>query len=596
MPQILYLAFCNSPTHPLPTLSREAEKVHGILIDRALRTEDFTVIVKQNVSVEIINQDLKEYGDRMALFHFSGHAGRDHLGLYAEDANAKGIAMQLGEIAKKGDLKLVVLNGCSTLGQVVDLETAGVPAVVATNAPVEDSSATEFSIRFFANLSDKRMTIREAYEDALGPAQTATPADLRAAGRNQPQPQKDSPVWDCIGETHINPLPVRTTSAGDGAFSPNDKLTEELFEILLKAGNASIADLDRKAEQEYVETGDKQTLIVNVLPNPVGSHLQKLLCPTGEEEKLEGWDKMTLRRLEQMGWLYHTTVELLGWIMLSQLWELRLDGEIGQLPDDLNQEIRTFFHLTAKERREFDYVPFIRKIRQFFDSLHEGNGIAYFVEELSHLKEVAKEDHPFARACDHLLHLHRQAQNKRIREADIPDLCRVAEDQLCHFFSQLGFLHRYELASIKDIDIQRYRHERKARFNHKMVPLMRAIGVLEEQNYLFDDFIDNRGVALLKWKNKPRKPVNQHKKQFEGGEVDYLNLSPFLFDKNAFGPADKGNLLAFEQYLPGNKTYSFKNVKKPYFEDEQVEVRAEGDFEVVHLQLEAFRKNILGEE
>lgn len=593
--KVIYLAFANDQLAPLPTLQREDDGVFSALVNRALKGH-FFIHRESYTTREKINQYLGKYEEGLVVFLYSGHADRDALLLGGEEANAKGIAYQLGQSAQKGALKLVVLNGCSTAGQVEALLHAGVPAVVATHAPVGDYSATEFSLHFFQCLGEKRLSIRQAFEQALGPAQTVTKQDLGVSGKeprglgSRNLSGERQPLWELFFKTpealDINPLPIAPAAGPFTSFVPNEQLTCTLFNSLWEAGNRDIRNLKEKEEDgEYVEVGDKQTAIVNVLPYPIAIHLQKLLCPVEQEN--EGWDKVSLRRLEQTGLVFYTALEFLAFVMLSELWDLRLKGLFSELPSPLARQLHSFFYLSPEERKAYAHLPLIRAIREFQESLAEKEGFEAFVEELKLLKGLIVEGQPFAAACGYLANLRQQAVAGNIREQDVPDMCEEAEEMLCHFFSPLGFLHRYTLTSIQSIDVQKYRHSAAAVFSHEVVKLMRAFGKPEQQHYLLSRFFDNRGVVLLKGKAQV---VDQSKKLFQGDGLHFLNLSPFVIDRNAFETnTDLSNLLFFQYCRQPDKSYRFLNVKRPESEKDNLAIFQEGPFEAVFRQLEAFR-------
>jgi hypothetical protein len=112
------------------------------------------------------------YRDRVAVFHFGGHAGDGELLFESPEGaprtvHAAGLARFLGE--QRG-LALVFLNGCSTQGQVRGLLAAGVPAVVATSQDILDSVATELSARFYQALASGA-PLRAAFEKATAAVQ-----------------------------------------------------------------------------------------------------------------------------------------------------------------------------------------------------------------------------------------------------------------------------------------------------------------------------------------------------------------------------------------------------------------------------------------
>lgn len=599
---VIFLAYANSQTDPLPSLAEEDDGVFSTLVNRALKG-DFFIHRDAYTTLDKLNEYLEVYAERLAVFHYSGHADNDTIHLVGDQANAKGIAHQLGASAKAGHLKIVVLNGCSTSGQVAGLLAAGVPVVIATSAPVGDKSATAFSQRFYRGLSEKRLSIRAAFEDALGPAQTATSVDLQLADIPRGigmmnEEAEDRSLWGIYTNEPAlldeNPIPYRKSPSTKGNYLPNELLTATLFETLYQAKNREIVNLYLAEEEgEYVELGEKQTTIVNVLPFPIATHLQKLLCPV--EQDNEGFDKVGLRRLEQTGLVFHATTELMTYILLAQLWELRLNEEMDTLAEDLERELRAYFYLSADERRSYDHLLLMKSLRLFMDNHNDGQGIKYFVDELSTLKELMRVDHPFSQACNFLTHLHQQAVAGKITEADIPLFCQEGEEHLCHFFRELGFLHRYTLASVQDIDIERYRHQTKGQtiFNHKIVKLMRAFGRQEHLYYMLSDFLHNRGVVLLKGRVKV---ADARTRRFTAEALDFLNLSPFVIDRNAFEiNTDLSNLLFFEAYRAGTEIYSYKNVKRPTSRRDRLEVAPDGPFAAVKMQLEAFRKTILNE-
>lgn len=600
---VIFLAFANSQTDPLPSLTEEDDGIFSTLVNRALKG-DFFIHRDAFTTLEKLNDYLGIYGDRLAVFHYSGHADNGTVHLVNDAANAGGIARQLGASAQAGHLKMVLLNGCSTAGQVAALLAAKVPVVIATSAPVGDKSATAFSLRFYRALSEKRLSIRQAFEEALGPAQTATAADLQldtiARGiALEAEATADEPLWGLYALDPAlledNPLPVRKNNASVGQYIPNEALTKSLFETLYQARNREVVNLyEAEAEGEYVELGEKQTTLINVLPFPIATHLQKLLCPVEQEN--EGFDKVSRQRLEQTGLLYHATTELMTYILLAQLWELRLNEQLEQIPAELEKELRTYFYLGATERRAYDHLQLIRAIRTFLDNLNNGKGIDYFVNELSSLKQLMAPDHAFSQACNFLTHLHQQAVAGKLDEQDIPLFCQEGEEHLCAFFQQLGFLHRYTLASVQNIDIQRYRHQKKGQtiFNHKIVKLMRAFGKQEHLYYLLSDFLQNRGVVLLKGQVKV---FDARTRRFTAEKLEFLNLSPFVIDRNAFeSNTDLSNLLFFEHFRAGPELYFYKNVKRPDSQRDRLEIDPEGPFAAVSLQLEAFRQTILNEQ
>jgi hypothetical protein len=127
--------------------------------------------------LEAITNALNAHRHQIAIVHYAGHADEGRLMLEAAlgsaggAAHAEGLAGLLG--GQRG-LKLVFLNGCSTLPQVDLLLGAGVPAVIATSRAINDAVARDFAITFYEALTvgrqakaiRKGQSIAEAFASA----------------------------------------------------------------------------------------------------------------------------------------------------------------------------------------------------------------------------------------------------------------------------------------------------------------------------------------------------------------------------------------------------------------------------------------------
>lgn len=93
----------------------------------------------------------ERYRNRIAIFHFAGHANEDLLMLESAAGglvrfHAEGLAQFLGE--QRG-LQLVFLNGCSTDAQVDGLLRANCSAVIGTSRSIDDEVAMAFAAAFY---------------------------------------------------------------------------------------------------------------------------------------------------------------------------------------------------------------------------------------------------------------------------------------------------------------------------------------------------------------------------------------------------------------------------------------------------------------
>ena len=176
---VVLFAFANDREDPslyLRNLPEEQRRVREALT-AAERSGLCEIVPRSNATAaEVLDVFLDaRYRDRVAIFHFGGHAGSGELLFESPEGtprtvHAAGLARFLGE--QRG-LALVFLNGCSTQAQVQGLLAAGVLAVVATSQDILDSVATELSARFYQALASGA-PLRAAFEEATAAVQALT--------------------------------------------------------------------------------------------------------------------------------------------------------------------------------------------------------------------------------------------------------------------------------------------------------------------------------------------------------------------------------------------------------------------------------------
>ena len=178
------------PGASCPPLHEEVSRLDALF--RGLKGRGIDYLHLPYAKLEGISRALLEHRHRIAIFHYAGHADEGRLmlekalGSADGSAHAEGLAGLLG--GQRG-LKLVFLNGCSTLPQVDLLLGAGVPAVIATSRAINDLVARDFAITFYEALtvgreSDgirKGQSIAEAFasaEDFVKARYSASPEAL----------------------------------------------------------------------------------------------------------------------------------------------------------------------------------------------------------------------------------------------------------------------------------------------------------------------------------------------------------------------------------------------------------------------------------
>lgn len=169
---VIFLAFANDKQETgafLRNLTQERNGIRDALLP-AQEEKLCDVVLEPDVTIDriISNFQNKHYRDRIAVFHYGGHADSYQLLLEnykgeREDADSKGLVSFL---AKQKGLQLIFLNGCCSQQQALDLIEAGLPAVVGTSQKIDDGVATKLSLRFYQGLA-AGLGIERAWVEAI---------------------------------------------------------------------------------------------------------------------------------------------------------------------------------------------------------------------------------------------------------------------------------------------------------------------------------------------------------------------------------------------------------------------------------------------
>ncbi|MCB0633628.1 MAG: CHAT domain-containing protein [Saprospiraceae bacterium] len=569
---VLFFAYAQDKNDPLPALREEDDRVNQFLTPRALQNH-FIVHRDSYTTREKIKEFLILYANHLCIFSYSGHAGKDRLFLGTDEAAAAGLAQLLGRCS---NLKLVVLNGCSTSGQVQLLLEHGIRVVVATNAPVGDQKAKDFAIAFYQALSQGDQ-VMAAFDAGIGAVELSSKIEKidRGFGFIE-ESRQDEPVWG-IYYQHKEDIEYRLSEEKrkpqNISFQPNTHLVATLITQLEDYSEDLMILAAREKKGKWVNPAKKRVAMLNCLPAPVAEHLRKLISPIFEPT--EGYDKLSMLRLRQMSTTFIVMMELLSFTMLAQLWELFLKGRQLQVPPLSRQVIRTFLQRGGTGTNGYDFIQLIEAVKKIFASDTSSTGVDFFVPELQQIDTLTREDDVFLSSHFFLTTLYQRLEAEAIFEDEVPELCMQAEEALSTIFAELNFIARYTLASISDIDIQKYRHTPTPSFRHNIVRLIDLLGGLDRSDLVLERFTDNRSILLVK-------------EEGSGGQFAELNLSPFIIDKNAFEQEEVSqevsDIYFFKHFDPHRNDYVFYRVYKP---EETLRASAQ-EYPIVFEQLNAF--------
>ena len=523
---IIYLAFANDKDNPLKSLEEEEK---GIREELRSREEDnhFEVEHDSFATREVIARRLADFKNDLYIFHYSGHADEAGLETAGEKTLSEGIAGLLGDCPR---LRLVVLNGCSTRKQVDLLLEKGVPAVVATHAPIKDPKAKEFGITFYHELADFK-PFKEAFNTAIDTVKTMEGSEEVEAHRSirlRPQDQiDDSKLWGLFhGEEERavdKKLPEKIKPPEDD-FEPN----EELVRILIDAVEAYVPIIKKLQDEEknspvpIDHSGRKRVEMIKSLPYPVGELLRSLLAEsTDMDENI--YAKPSRDRLLLLINLHDNLMETIAYVVMATLWDAVNNEELKEIPAEIKKQLTQFLVVPSAKRSADTYFPVIRQALALLK-----DKASCLMEELIDQSELFQEDQPFYRASSGISDIKAKGDFREMDHSEISFLCLETEKQLTRMFEQVGFLARYKLISVKGIDVFKHRGIPQAAYIHNVLRLVVNSSDKDKQLIFYQGHFDTKSVFLVQKEQMEQEAASTH----TIGKA--LNLTPFIIDEHAF--------------------------------------------------------------
>lgn len=536
-PPVIFLAFANDQDAHLPLLEAERKAIKGHLIPLA-NEQYFQLFDESSTTITDLIRYLSDFNDRVAIFHYGGHAESDKIILTDGHADSSGVAQAL---ALQDQLKLVFLNGCSTYEQVRELLALGIDAVIATTVPVGDNSAKEFADVFYKALVTQH-SLEEAFRLSAANYLIKKGENVgiyRGQGIDRPEGDENLPWglyvkeeeaaslgWKIPRESATS-LIVRGAGYRYQAETVNQKIIETLANAIAPYSD-TVRDLTENAKRRgrAPKIRDLRVAVIDSFPTPLGTHLRKLILS----------EEISTERLRRIVNVYLVATELLAYILLSQVWnEIRKKPDL-EIPSDQLEYLRAFLTLDGDTVHNYDYVQLIRALGDIYESLD----IPYFISEFADFRTAFYQDESLQQAYQFLEEM-RVELSATVTADEIESFCVQAEDHLCKLFKHLGFSAKYKLVTIKSIEMHKERFESPS-YRHNMVILDRitaAFGVLDEI-LPSDSYTENDSVVLV--------PT-------EDTLSPYLNLSPFIVDENALSRQQNSKIFFYRYRSEGNFYY-----------------------------------------
>ncbi|MFN8349358.1 MAG: CHAT domain-containing protein [Spirosomataceae bacterium] len=581
----LLLCFSNSPTAPLATLTDEDRTLFDILSPREARGH-FKIVRESYATAESVIQRLETYQQTITVFHFAGHAGKE--GLLLDDAWARvgGLAALL---ARCPNLKFICLNGCATHTLVKTLLEQPIKAgIVATQAAVGDTQASQFSTYLYKYLNNQ-YSLSEAVQRAKEALNVFTETRLQTRGLGEEIGPLDAENWVFItpsSEAEHWSLPTHSQRQSND-YVPNKRLIESTFSALQQYD----ATLLRRFEDEalgdpVIDDKIKSKLIIESLSYPLAEPLRRILCPpiTRPEDLTPKPDKSRIHAYQN---LFDSVISLLISTLLAQIRDLYLQTPREQIQiSDLPLTILKGY--LKGERTAF------QTILQTMREILKANQIPYYVEELETL--VSRYYDPNAKtladSLDFFVDLKARFPyrgDQTVNDVDCLNICEIGEENLSHIAENSGFWVRYNLESYKNIRVIKY-FRKPPQYKHERVRLKSSLVDSGADTTMF--YREDRTPSAMLWESQS---VLLVKSALEVGKIEYLNLSPFILDKNVFAKRSDNvfDLHIFESYSSVEKTLIYRRIGRPGDEPLRIQIQAndrqtEADFGVLREQFNTF--------
>ncbi|MBK8704636.1 MAG: hypothetical protein IPN33_14230 [Saprospiraceae bacterium] len=258
---VILLTYCNQPSAYLQNLSPEVLAIKDRLAGQAV-SDYFKIEIEPIDSPVDITNRLTNYKDELVFFSYSGHAAEEEILL--SGGAVHGFSM-MELLAQCPNLKMVLLNGCSTALLAQKAASWVFPSSSAPIAACPDLDAKEFAIRLFEQLRD-RETVRRAYDFAKPASRINNPDNADRAGRQDPQAAPAGELWDCFANEDalldknlfkLCYLPAQVSFANERAGVP------KVFVIHNEIGRTIYKDILERAPLEDIASGSISSAFIN---------------------------------------------------------------------------------------------------------------------------------------------------------------------------------------------------------------------------------------------------------------------------------------------------------------------------------------------
>ncbi len=567
---VIFLAFANSSTSPLLQLTKEDDALYQTLHERAVNQHHFHLHRDSHTTLDKLRFYLTEFQDRVFLFHYAGHADSEKLFLKSGSANSGGLAEMLAEQSR---LKLVFLNGCSTQAQVAYLLELGVPAVIATSAPIDDEQAGRFAVWFYRALHAGN-NLQEAYDQAASylRASGAGVEHRSLYGFEEAESAQNAVHWGLYtqeGSSKVlewklpsSRLDLNYLLKQQLSNKPYEEVNDHIILPLFKAIQQHHPHISLPEDEDgHPDELKIQDLIIENFPLPIGEQIRKLFANTEEMFSL------SLARLHQLIRSYEVSSKFLCYLLLSYLWDQIHQQKKIEISDYQQNELNLFFHLDGEVYQRFDFIALAQVVLSIFYE----NNVPLFVEEFQGIYVEMKKDGSFWESYLFLQKVRSHLAANRVLAQDLEEFCRQGEYHLSIILQKIAFLSTYRLITVKDILLKKERMMDPAYAIQMGILKGTDAKRIKPKEREYEQFTDTQSVLFI----KNVKDLTQ-----------YQSLSPFIIDENAFSGHPNFKIFFFDYAQGEDYYYKFVDTGRDAL------LISEEKFPHIYAQLKRFRSDI----
>ena len=560
MVPIVFAAFANDPSQSL-SLVNERDAMHRIFDD----SSKAELVILENATFDYITETItnKAIQDRIVVFHYGGHANGKNIQLTDGLVQVAGLAKLLKSFT---NLQLVFLNGCDTSEQVIAIQKEGVQAaIITTLRPVNDSVATSYSNYFyyafyrFNTLNDSfksaetRIVAKFGLEDHffLKLNRSIGLEDEESINDNL---QHSKAVYvitsgdeNFLSRTFLFNINYTPPPPAEYDYQPNRMLIESLSNSIMGGtyinesfkATSSFKSFEERFHN-YAEDDSNYNFkylvrnVLDLLPFPLSFHINILIVNGNDWANLEVEKKELLLKRQII--TYNSLIQLLCFTLLSSFWnELETNKQL-HIASSQWQIIRSFLSSNELNNQEINYPALLVTIREIFDV----NELDPFIKEYQQLRNIFDNEDDFYATHLQMQGLKSSIANREIIKMNLDWLCFTTEKILAAILSKAGFVIKYKLTTVKNIEISKSRIKAPSYYIQHII--LDGATVIDDDIEEYSEHTDSRSVILARGTSPET-------------FTRFLTLSPFIIDENALKGENLSKLFFYSHSIGDSYVY-----------------------------------------